>query len=79
MATPLGAVEVDSEFATFLVNNSEFFKSDEVAHAYEHSIEVQIPFQLIYISSGSGLGYHHAKVSATGRGAGLTDRTLMRS
>ncbi len=42
--TPLGAVEIDSEFATFLVNNSEFFKSDEVAHAYEHSIEVQIPF-----------------------------------
>ncbi|MEA3305869.1 MAG: AmmeMemoRadiSam system protein B, partial [Candidatus Omnitrophota bacterium] len=42
--TPLGMVEVDSKFAAFLVNNSEFFKSDETAHACEHSIEVQIPF-----------------------------------
>ena len=44
-----------------------------------HGVEVEIPFQLIYISPGSGLGYHHGKVSATGRGAVLTDRTLMRS
>ncbi len=44
-----------------------------------HCVEVEIPFQLIYISPGSGLGYHHGKVSATGCGAGLTDRTLMRS
>ncbi len=44
-----------------------------------HGVEVEIPFQLIYISPGSGLGYHHCEVSATGRGAGITGRTLMRS
>ncbi len=45
---------------------------------YIHRVEVEIPSQLIHISLGSGLGYHHGKVPATGRGAGLTDRTLTR-
>lgn len=42
--TPLGSVEVDKEMAGYLIDNSELFKADEVAHAYEHSVEVQIPF-----------------------------------
>jgi len=47
--TPLGTVEVDEELAECLVNNSGLFRGDETAHAYEHSIEVQLPF-LQYIA-----------------------------
>lgn len=49
--TPLGSVEVDREFADYLISKSNFFKADEAAHTYEHSIEVQLPF-LQYIMSG---------------------------
>ena len=49
--TPLGSVEVDKEFADYLIGNSKLFKADEVAHTYEHSIEVQIPF-LQYLMNG---------------------------
>ncbi|NWG09723.1 MAG: MEMO1 family protein [Nitrososphaerales archaeon] len=47
--TPLGGVEVDSDSAKRLVELSGIVDFDESAHAYEHSIEVQIPFlQYIY-------------------------------
>ena len=42
--TPLGPVEVDEEFAGELVRASNLFKADTLAHAYEHSVEVQLPF-----------------------------------
>ncbi len=42
--TPLGDVEVDAEIARLLVSYSKFFGFDADAHAYEHSIEVQLPF-----------------------------------
>lgn len=42
--TPLGAVDIDEEFTDYLITNSAIFKPDQAAHAYEHSIEVQIPF-----------------------------------
>ena len=42
--TPLGDVKIDEEFSNFLLNKLSFLKSDEMAHMYEHSIEVQIPF-----------------------------------
>lgn len=48
--TPLGSVEVDKEFADYILDNSKLFKSDEAAHTYEHSIEVQLPF-LQYVMS----------------------------
>ncbi|MDD5679903.1 MAG: AmmeMemoRadiSam system protein B [Candidatus Omnitrophica bacterium] len=43
-STPLGVVEIDDEFADYLISKSKIFKPDQVAHIYEHSIEVQIPF-----------------------------------
>jgi len=50
--TPLGDVEVDSEVARLIVSESAIVDIDESAHAYEHSIEVQLPFlQYIYGSS----------------------------
>ena len=42
--TPLGAVEVDKEVAKRIVEWSQVVAFDETAHAYEHSLEVQLPF-----------------------------------
>jgi AmmeMemoRadiSam system protein B len=42
--TPLGDVEVDSETAGQIVKESRIIDVDDVAHRYEHSIEVQLPF-----------------------------------
>jgi len=41
---PQGEVEIDSDLAKGLLRNSEFLEEDFLAHAYEHSIEVQLPF-----------------------------------
>jgi len=47
--TPLGKVFVDKEFAKEIAKRSEIVDIDPVAHRYEHSIEVQLPFlQFIY-------------------------------
>ena len=47
--TPLGAVKCDRELAEYLWKSCDVIDSDETAHAYEHSIEVQLPFlQYIY-------------------------------
>jgi AmmeMemoRadiSam system protein B len=42
--TPLGCVPVDQQFNTILEQRVRFLKNDELAHAQEHSIEVQLPF-----------------------------------
>ncbi len=42
--TPLGEVEVDSELASEIKRVADIIDVDPVAHAYEHSIEVQLPF-----------------------------------
>ncbi|NJE12631.1 MEMO1 family protein [Thermococcus sp. LS2] len=51
--TPLGEVEVDSELARAIVKNSGIADLDELAHKYEHSIEVQLPF-IQYIADKAG-------------------------
>jgi Predicted dioxygenase len=48
--TPLGSVEVDSEFADEIISVSNIASADFHAHIHEHSIEVQLPF-LQYFSS----------------------------
>ncbi|MEM3506526.1 MAG: AmmeMemoRadiSam system protein B [Candidatus Bathyarchaeia archaeon] len=48
-ATPLGELEIDSILAKEICKHSSIIDIDEMAHKYEHSIEVQIPFlQYIY-------------------------------
>jgi AmmeMemoRadiSam system protein B len=47
--TPLGKVEIDSEVAKNIHQNSENVSIDESAHARDHCIEVQLPF-LQYIN-----------------------------
>lgn len=41
---PGGLVEIDSELAKTILNQSSIFEEDEQAHYYEHSLEVQLPF-----------------------------------
>lgn len=42
--TPLGNVEIDSVLGRHILSRSGHLDEDEVAHLYEHSIEVQLPF-----------------------------------
>ncbi len=47
--TPLGEIEIDLELAKLLTEKSYYLGFDNDAHAYEHSLEVQLPFlQYIY-------------------------------
>jgi len=41
--TPLGEIEIDSLFAGCLRERCAFLKNDTHAHAYEHSLEVELP------------------------------------
>ncbi|MFH1126862.1 MAG: AmmeMemoRadiSam system protein B [archaeon] len=42
--TPLGVVECDVSVAEDIIDRCEIAHPDELAHMYEHSIEVQLPF-----------------------------------
>ncbi len=42
--TPLGEVEIDSELGKQILAASGYLQEDHVAHQYEHSLEVQLPF-----------------------------------
>jgi AmmeMemoRadiSam system protein B len=53
--TPLGDVEVDGETASQIVREARVVDVDELAHRFEHSVEVQLPFlQYLY---GSGFKF----------------------
>jgi len=50
--TPLGDVEIDSSTASSILSESNIIDVDDSAHAFEHSIEVQLPFlQFLYGSA----------------------------
>jgi AmmeMemoRadiSam system protein B len=50
--TPLGDVEVDSTIADAILHETNIVDVDELAHRFEHSIEVQLPFlQFLYGSA----------------------------
>lgn len=51
--TPLGSIEVDAEMAKVIAKLSGIADLDELAHKYEHSIEVQMPF-IQYLSELAG-------------------------
>jgi AmmeMemoRadiSam system protein B len=42
--TPLGDVEINEALAAELLRDSDLIVNDEMAHRYEHSLEVQVPF-----------------------------------
>lgn len=43
-STPLGEVPLDQELGQALIQASRLVREDHLAHQYEHSLEVQIPF-----------------------------------
>jgi len=50
--TPMGDVEIDAQTANQILSESRAIDVDERAHAYEHSIELQLPFlQYLYGSA----------------------------
>jgi len=50
--TPLGDVEIDSSTASLILGASNIIDVDDSSHAFEHSIEVQLPFlQFLYGST----------------------------
>jgi AmmeMemoRadiSam system protein B len=50
--TPLGNVEVDTSMADAILEETTVVEADELAHRYEHSLEVQLPFlQYLYGST----------------------------
>jgi hypothetical protein len=42
--TPIGLVLTDKELADNILEKSDIIKNDSIAHKFEHSIEVQMPF-----------------------------------
>lgn len=42
--TPLGEVRIDSNLAKEILHHSKHLEADDSAHAYEHSLEVELPF-----------------------------------
>jgi hypothetical protein len=42
--TPLGAVEIDEALADMIMGEAPLVSDDPYAHAFEHSLEVQLPF-----------------------------------
>ncbi len=42
--TPMGKVPVDRNFVNDLLIETDYVEEDELAHRYEHSLEVQLPF-----------------------------------
>jgi len=41
---PMGTVPISEDFASTMLELSEYLEDDTLAHTYEHSLEVQIPF-----------------------------------
>ena len=47
--TPLGDVQIDSALADAILHETRIVDVDDIAHRYEHSLEVQLPFlQFLY-------------------------------
>lgn len=42
--TPLGEIKIDSNLAKSILSRSRYLEEDSLAHIYEHSLEVELPF-----------------------------------
>jgi len=42
--TPLGEAKIDSQLAQQILRASKYLEDDTLAHMYEHSLEVELPF-----------------------------------
>ncbi len=50
--TPLGAVKINEELCSKIINESERIEAIEEAHIEEHSLEVQLPFLQVVLKEG---------------------------
>jgi len=41
---PFGEIDIDTELAQNILGKSQLLEEDAIAHTYEHSLEVQLPF-----------------------------------
>lgn len=41
---PMGEVPINTELASRIAKNSDLVELDDIAHSFEHSLEVQVPF-----------------------------------
>ena len=41
--TPLGSIKIDTDLSSLIMKNSKYLKEDDMAHVYEHSVEVELP------------------------------------
>ncbi len=48
---PMGQVAINEELANGLMQSSQLIESDELAHRFEHSLEVQVPFLQILVEN----------------------------
>jgi AmmeMemoRadiSam system protein B len=51
---PLGDIDIEQEFANRLQKECDLITEDELAHQFEHSLEVQVPF-LQYIAPNASI------------------------
>jgi len=49
--TPLGRVKINSDIANKIIKESKIAEPDYLAHLYEHSIEVQLPFLQYFLKN----------------------------
>ena len=42
--TPLGQIQIDNKLAAMILKESQYLQDDVLAHTYEHSLEVELPF-----------------------------------
>ncbi len=76
--TPLGEVSVDKELIDAVKDRSALVKEDATAHAFEHSIEVQLPF-IQRIAPGSSIvpiTVQHGSMKQLGEVAGAVSSAI---
>ncbi|MDD5156094.1 MAG: AmmeMemoRadiSam system protein B [Candidatus Omnitrophica bacterium] len=87
--TPLGQVRIDNDLAQAILENSRYLQEDALAHAYEHSLEVELPllqyfksdFQIVPIAFLSdeldALKAIGKEIAQGIKGTGLQEQTLI--
>ncbi|MDD2927593.1 MAG: AmmeMemoRadiSam system protein B [Candidatus Omnitrophica bacterium] len=86
--TPLGRVNIDAQLAKSILAGSKYLENDSLAHAREHSLEVELPilqyfkdaFEIIPIALSTDdltvLKKIGEEIAGIIQGAGLKERTL---
>jgi len=82
--TPLGEVEIDESLAKEIMAENKKIKADMIAHQYEHSLEVEVPFlqrvlknfKILPILMGSG-SFDDVKILAKAISKNIADKNVI--